>query len=764
MSSPYSSHDNVVHAIKKIKTGLSNKENWKIRYKALEDLEKLIHNGSEAEGFDTLFESVSHELKIVLANQLIDLRSEIVRQACNTISTMADLLQESMSKLAAVLIPNLLVASSTVNKVIRGYAVTCMHKMIENVPGRGMLMPIITTVRETKSKQMRPIVMEFLEAVLANWPTKLLYKKAVEIENTISFGLDCPTGDTRNSAARTFFLFLQHFPKKEKQVIARLPSRGAKIVEKMRTNHGVVAKLASPMKSDRPGSRARTPTTRSRRKNVAGEMQRPSSGYRRPPSSSGRSNVSKRSSFGSTRSTSRSNRTASLRKSGRTDPNRPQTAKSPRGVRREAKSIHNKFQSHQNVLQKSSYQPSTRSKRSSVEAKQSYQPPQQAPQQAAPQQAQGGPTHNQQGYQNQGYPANQHGYQNPHGEYHGGQQGYQGPAPGHQGYQGSAAGHQGYQNPPPGHQGYQGHPGHQGYPNQGGYPGSPRQGPPHQGPHQGPHQSQRAPQNRPVSQGDPHPLAFSLSFDPSSRAPRNHHTGGGWGAHSTPEKEGRIPRPPGSEGMLRGGTEGDPSKPSGPHTTGHIPRPPWSQVRHIQRPMSMGTLSMQSVSKKLQFDPNNTEQRKTPPRSRLPVRTWQRMGGGEVMKIDGSQASITSSFSSMGASASRLENVQEENGVPERHSDTSTTSKGYGSSHARQPYGIPGPGNRGRSGPPALQGTERKRRGSRATQTTERSHSPDLFTESVSNLQPHTEPKSAAPNNTAPNDLNAPISQTVTSK
>eukprot|EP00954_Amorphochlora_amoebiformis_P020849 1342303-Amorphochlora_amoeboformis.AAC.1 len=202
---------------------------------------------------------------------------------------MADLLQESMSKLAAVLIPNLLVvtaylniysltdpnclshhnhqASSTVNKVsrsanlathvhltlliyqvIRGYAVTCMHKMIENVPGRGMLMPIITTVRETKSKQMRPIVMEFLEAVLANWPTKLLYKKAVEIENTISFGLDCPTGDTRNSAARTFFLFLQHFPKKEKQVIARLPSRGAKIVEKMRTNHGVVAKLASPMK------------------------------------------------------------------------------------------------------------------------------------------------------------------------------------------------------------------------------------------------------------------------------------------------------------------------------------------------------------------------------------------------------------------------------------------------------------------------------------------------------------------------------------
>eukprot|EP00469_Lotharella_globosa_P017968 CAMPEP_0167815710 /NCGR_PEP_ID=MMETSP0112_2-20121227/3178_1 /TAXON_ID=91324 /ORGANISM="Lotharella globosa, Strain CCCM811" /LENGTH=828 /DNA_ID=CAMNT_0007715169 /DNA_START=98 /DNA_END=2587 /DNA_ORIENTATION=- len=248
MQGSFSNRQHVLSAVDKIKEKMSKKDDWKMRYQALEELEKLVKQGSEEDGFASIFDSLSLEFKYILPKQLIDLRSEILRQACQTISTMAECLQEHMRKLGNEIMPNLLLAATTVNRVIRQYAITCCHNLIANVTGKNMLMPIITTLRETKSKQMRPIMMELLEACLANWPTKSLTKRVVEIENTISFGLECPTAETRDAAARSFFLFLQHFPKKEKSVVARLPSRAQRIVERMRGTQTPTAKKASPGK------------------------------------------------------------------------------------------------------------------------------------------------------------------------------------------------------------------------------------------------------------------------------------------------------------------------------------------------------------------------------------------------------------------------------------------------------------------------------------------------------------------------------------
>mmetsp|Transcript_18065 Transcript_18065/g.44255 ORF Transcript_18065/g.44255 Transcript_18065/m.44255 type:complete len:841 (+) Transcript_18065:369-2891(+) len=250
----YTSKEHLHNAIKKIHVGM-NKKDWKPRYKAIEDLEKLIKSGIEQEGFPVVFEHViktEPDLKVDFAEQLIDLRSEILRQACQTVSTLAEALGDHMRELAIALMPNLMLASCTVNKVIRQYAIAATHNVIANVSSKHMLMPIINTIRETKSKQMRPIAMEFLEASLANWPTRMLSKRAVEIENTIAFGLECPTAQTRDAAARAFFLYLQHFPKKEKQAVARLPSRAAKIVERMKGNQAKsVAINATPQKESK---------------------------------------------------------------------------------------------------------------------------------------------------------------------------------------------------------------------------------------------------------------------------------------------------------------------------------------------------------------------------------------------------------------------------------------------------------------------------------------------------------------------------------
>mmetsp|Transcript_16783 Transcript_16783/g.33917 ORF Transcript_16783/g.33917 Transcript_16783/m.33917 type:complete len:774 (-) Transcript_16783:491-2812(-) len=267
MQGSFSNRQHVLSAVDKIKEKMSKKDDWKMRYQALEELEKLVKQGSEEDGFASIFDSLSLEFKYILPKQLIDLRSEILRQACQTISTMAECLQEHMRKLGNEIMPNLLLAATTVNRVIRQYAITCCHNLIANVTGKNMLMPIITTLRETKSKQMRPIMMELLEACLANWPTKSLTKRVVEIENTISFGLECPTAETRDAAARSFFLFLQHFPKKEKSVVARLPSRAQRIVERMRGTQTPTAKKASPGKY---GSTVRRPNTASRPRTPSG--------------------------------------------------------------------------------------------------------------------------------------------------------------------------------------------------------------------------------------------------------------------------------------------------------------------------------------------------------------------------------------------------------------------------------------------------------------------------------------------------------------
>ena len=61
-----------------------------------------------------------------------DLRSAVVREACNAIVFIAETLGNQFKKLAWVLLPTLINLSASGNKVISGYVSECVHNVLKH--------------------------------------------------------------------------------------------------------------------------------------------------------------------------------------------------------------------------------------------------------------------------------------------------------------------------------------------------------------------------------------------------------------------------------------------------------------------------------------------------------------------------------------------------------------------------------------------------------------------------------------------------------
>ncbi|XP_035658523.1 CLIP-associating protein 1-like isoform X13 [Branchiostoma floridae] len=193
----------------KIKDTLGDdKCDWEQRVDSIKKVRSLLVHG--AMDYDNFFQQLKL-LEPVFKLAVRDLRSQVVREACITLSYLAQRLQSKFDHFAEVVMPNLfnLIPNSAKIMATAG-AVTC--RFIIQYTHAHRLIPIITSHHNSKSVAIRRKTFELLDLLLRSWDTNTLEKHSQTLVETIKNGIGDADSEARVDARKCFWAFKEHYP------------------------------------------------------------------------------------------------------------------------------------------------------------------------------------------------------------------------------------------------------------------------------------------------------------------------------------------------------------------------------------------------------------------------------------------------------------------------------------------------------------------------------------------------------------------------
>ncbi|CAG9837434.1 unnamed protein product [Diabrotica balteata] len=195
-----------------------NKE-WNKRVEALKKIRSLVIAGATSH---EEFHVGLKNLEIPLQGTLKDLRSQVVREACVTISYLSTLLGNKFDKTAEFLLQHLINLIQNSAKVMATSGQITVKFIIQNISS-ARLIPIITSnSTKSKSKDIRRACCEFLEMILTQWPKQPLERQIPALQEAVKTGVADADPDARVSSRKAFKGFKEHFPDHAEHLIQSL--------------------------------------------------------------------------------------------------------------------------------------------------------------------------------------------------------------------------------------------------------------------------------------------------------------------------------------------------------------------------------------------------------------------------------------------------------------------------------------------------------------------------------------------------------------
>eukprot|EP00935_MAST-01C_sp_MAST-1C-sp1_P000800 g800.t1 len=145
--------DSIVALAEQINT---NTDDWEKRADALLALQEIFAEHSDDSS--ALNIDCFRALKDPFISTLTDLRSGLVKEACATVSMLAEACGESMRPLAKEIIPVLIDQHGCGNKVTIGHVTRCQHTVIKNVLVRTVIPQFLDNIKTSRSKERRGVV------------------------------------------------------------------------------------------------------------------------------------------------------------------------------------------------------------------------------------------------------------------------------------------------------------------------------------------------------------------------------------------------------------------------------------------------------------------------------------------------------------------------------------------------------------------------------------------------------------------------------
>ncbi|XP_066300644.1 CLIP-associating protein 1-like isoform X6 [Branchiostoma lanceolatum] len=203
-----------------------DKCDWEQRVDSIKKLRSLLVYG--AMDYDNFFQQL-RLLEPVFKLAVRDLRSQVVREACITLSYLAQRLQSKFDHFAEVVMPNLfnLIPNSTKIMATAG-AVTC--RFIIQYTHAHRLIPIITSHHNSKSVGIRRKTFELLDLLLQSWETNTLEKHSQTLVEAIKNGIGDADSESRVEARKCFWAFKDHYPNLSDNLVKLLTPAQKKVL------------------------------------------------------------------------------------------------------------------------------------------------------------------------------------------------------------------------------------------------------------------------------------------------------------------------------------------------------------------------------------------------------------------------------------------------------------------------------------------------------------------------------------------------------
>jgi CLIP-associating protein 1/2 len=186
-----------------------DRKNWEVRIQSMKRLRGIIKGGVLE--FEELHQLVRN-LDTALITSIKDLRSQLCREACITVSFLALYLKSSFEHIAEKLLTPLVILLPNAAKVMATSADVCIHFLIENIHGPHLIPPILQAAREAKSAVTRKHCCHYIDVITHTWDAHILERHIVLLENTISKGIADADSQARLFMRRAFWGYHMKFP------------------------------------------------------------------------------------------------------------------------------------------------------------------------------------------------------------------------------------------------------------------------------------------------------------------------------------------------------------------------------------------------------------------------------------------------------------------------------------------------------------------------------------------------------------------------
>ena len=213
-------------------TSAGDQKNWQGRIAALRELQHTL----QSDGCDEAYLSCLRDSKCAarVADQLLDLRSEVTKEACATVVALthaASSLPAFPALVVEVLSGPLLKLVSVPHKVMSDQG----HGAASTIFSAAQSHRVLARLSEAQTDRRAPVALrarcaEYLRSALQSWPEDILSRDVDSMEAAILAGVSDASPDVRRLSKASFELFQELFSQRAARLLSRMDAAGQKLI------------------------------------------------------------------------------------------------------------------------------------------------------------------------------------------------------------------------------------------------------------------------------------------------------------------------------------------------------------------------------------------------------------------------------------------------------------------------------------------------------------------------------------------------------
>ncbi|KAF4146621.1 CLASP N terminal [Phytophthora infestans] len=175
---------------------------------------------------------------------LTDLRSTVVKEACATLSHLAQALGPLRCKiLVRDVFPTLLDARGGSNKVNTAAIHSCIEAIMQSTPSRFVLAPVLQVLNTSKNREVRQSCIHYTYLALEGWNSAILERFRVSLQSAIATSLSDASPKGREKARDCYWKYIAIWPDEADRINDLLADGVKKHLKRSRKEAGLDTSL-----------------------------------------------------------------------------------------------------------------------------------------------------------------------------------------------------------------------------------------------------------------------------------------------------------------------------------------------------------------------------------------------------------------------------------------------------------------------------------------------------------------------------------------